>query len=294
MAMRGAERPGERSAPLVAVGVLVAGVLGTSTAGAASTPGETGDAFSGVITVPLAAPALAPIVVGAALDYGWYPALQEEDGRTRRLGTQLSAAWSPTAQWSLRAGFRGVVGMTPESADRTDRSYYGEPELGARGVLELAPALYIGGELQARLVGASAPSVRWSALTSSLSGLLGWRLLPDTWFGLRLGYRLDRSGHAVAEPERVRFGDRLILPASSWDAALLGFGVTHRIRRTELLAEMSAEPLVGSGSPSPSASPWGAALGLRYHQSASLSLLAAAEASGTQGYSPTLSTSWCR
>ncbi len=243
-----------------------------------SSPAESTQGVPSIIRLPMAAPAHAPLTLATSVDYGFYPKVTGEPERTRRGGAQFFLAWAPSPLLTLRAGLVGVLGMVPNTAG----SYYGEPQLGARWLTKAASSLYVGADLEARLVGATAPSIKPSATTPTLSGLVGWHAAGNTWLGARLGYRLDRTAQAVDGSERFRVRDRLILGASSWDAALLGVGASQLVGRTELLAEASAELLVGSGAPSLRQSPWGGALGVRYHYDANLGLIAFAHYSGTR------------
>jgi hypothetical protein len=80
-------------------------------------------------------------------------------------------------------------------------------------------------------------------------------------FAAHGGYRLDRSEKAAEDAVRLRFGDRVALGASEFDAALVGLGLGYAAGKTLLFGEATAQLLLGS--PDLAASPCRLAIGAR-------------------------------
>lgn len=141
---------------------------------------------------------------------------------------------------------------------------YGEPQLAVRVRGALSEELHLGGEIETRFVGAEAPNIDFAATTPTFRLLSGYRLLPTTWLAANLGFRLDNTAVAAPEPEEMLPEDRVTLGASDFNALELGLGASHRLNKTELLAEFTAEVLLGSDSPSFGQSPLSLSLGARH------------------------------
>jgi hypothetical protein len=260
--------------------LLLCSALWAKTANAeGAAPGETSRSLPGIVRVGVPTPTAAPVVVGGSVGYGFMEETSVLEGGHR--GTALGAvAFSPLPALSFALDVQGRLDKYPD-LDGDSVKLYGEPRLAARFVRAATPTLFWGVELDARFVGAEAPSVEPAATSPSLRGLFGYQLRPTTWLAANLGFHLDRSAKAVPDPGLLASADKRTLGASSFNAVPWGLGASHRLERTntELLGEVGGEFLVGSGKPKVSRSPSRLILGARQPLSRIFSLLGSAEVS---------------
>lgn len=226
----------------------------------------------GVGRVGLALPEPTGVSLAADAGYGWTEPQNDDDGAHHRLLGSLAVAVRPLSWLALSLRFDGRYDRHPPDDDGRDDSLVGEPRLRARVSHTIGDvALGLDGSL--RLPGADPPSVAFDAASFELAGLAAYRLLEDRLtVGAQLGFRYDRSGQSVDDPDRLRQGDRLALGVTEFNAAVIGAAVSHRIGPVELLGEMAWDVLVGEGSPSAGKSPLRLGVGLRYHAMDTLQL----------------------
>jgi hypothetical protein len=157
----------------------------------------------------------------------------------------------------------GRVDLHPGAEDGSDSGAVGDPRVFARAGTSLSDALELGLELSLWLPGGDAPSVAFDAASVDARALMGIVVADGVIIDVSAGYRLDNSAQAFDAPERLSPPDRISLGLSDFDAVLLGVGGSVRLDSLELLAELTAEPLVGSGGPGFSKSALRADLGVR-------------------------------
>lgn len=161
----------------------------------------------------------------------------------------------------------------------TDDGWVGDPRLYVRVDGALGRSLRLGGRLGVWFPGTNAPSIDLSATTPELVAALTWALRTSpVWVSANAGYRLNRSARSAGDAALLSPSDRLGLELSAFDQVLLGLAAATGAGRTQLFAELSAEVMVGAGSPSPSASPLRAGAGARYAVTADVRLEAEIEA----------------
>jgi hypothetical protein len=90
--------------------------------------------------------------------------------------------------------------------------------------------------------------------------------------GMMAGFRYDKMADVAVDPARYRAGDRLALGISEFNALPLGTGGSYRLGETEVIAELSADVLLGAGAPAVSQSPLRATVGARHRLSDSVAL----------------------
>lgn len=241
-------------------------------AGSQSTPpvrrapvGDTPLALSGLYRVGVLDAAPAHLSAALAAGYGYTEPIGADTGPHHRVLGSLSLAFAPTTWFDAAFRFNGRYDKHPSDAYGRDDGYVFDDRLVLRASAPLARGLRVGPQL-----GLWFPSERFKvdtrAITPALRALLSWVPSDSPWLvSLSAGYRLDRSRYSVPEPQELRRGDRTALGVSQFNAVLLGLGGAYRFRRTELLAEATADILVGSGAPSLTKSPLRAAIGARYH-----------------------------
>lgn len=223
-------------------------------------PGENRNALPGLLRIGVPTEPSPFVAVAGTFGYGIYNAGSELSGPSHQIRGNLSAAITPLPLLSFRASLDGLVNLHHDG----DSSMYGEPQLAARVRGALTEDFHLGGEIEARFVGEAAPDIHFAATTPTFRALGAYRLLPTTWLAANLGFRLDNTALAAPDPQTMTPADRVTLGASDFNALELGLGASHRIHRTELLAEITADVLLGNGAPSFGQSPISFSLGARH------------------------------
>jgi hypothetical protein len=261
---------------LFRAGVLAAAWLLLPVAPASATPhpptaGPTSaapDAQPGLERVGIAEPALPTLAATAG--YGVTEAQGEGDGTHHRGSLRLAAAAAVLPWLNLAPTVHGRY-----DAHSSNGGFVLDGALGLRAVLPVRD-FRLGAELKGWLPG----SERWSTMVGSASldarGLVGVRLDRLVLAGSG-GYRFDRSAKSGENAARLGLGDRLALGVSDFDAVLLGVGAGMRFGAAEVVAEGSADLLVGSGAPPVSESPLRVAAGGRLWLSRRISASAGVE-----------------
>jgi hypothetical protein len=254
-------------------------LLATSAARGAEPAPPASDAQPGLHQVGIAAvgsPALA-----ATLGYGYTEKQDSADGAHHRLSVRAAAAL-PVLRWlSLGALIDGRYDLHPDDSGQV---------LGG-AVLARASAktgaLRLGGELKGWVPGAEDASTMVRAASLDARALVGGQV-GSVELASVVGFRFDRSAAAGENASSLAPGDRLALGLSDFDAVLVGFGAGIPFGKNELLAEASADVLVGRGAPAVMQSPLRLAAGLRHELTRPLALevLAVGSLSGQPDLAP--------
>lgn len=234
--------------------------------------GDTPWALPGIVRVGVVA-AGAPRFAAAGLSgYGYTESQVPAVSAHHRISGALAVGYAPMTELELALRLDGRYDRHP-SDQATDDGYIGDPRLLVRGGTVLARNLHLGGDLGVWVPGNGAPSLVLSATTVDARVLAAW-LSPrgDVLVGSGLGFRLGKSSRSAEDPARYSAGDRVALGLSEFNAALVGIGGRYLVAQTELLAEGTADILVGSGAPSLTRSPIRLTVGPRHHLSDQWSL----------------------
>lgn len=223
-------------------------------------PGEGKRARPALANVPLAdAGRSGAVFVAADLAAGLTEALAEDDETHQRFALSGAASVNATSWLNVGLMLDGRYDRHSADADGSDDGLASQSELSAR-LAGRAGALGFGLELGAWQP--PGPNLGTSFEATSVDGrLLLSHHAGRFVFGAYGGYRLDRSEKAAEDAERLRFGDRVALGASEFDAALAGLGAGYTAGNTFLFAEATAQLLLGS--PELTASPCRLAIGAR-------------------------------
>lgn len=226
--------------------------------------GTSSDAQPGVFRVPVAEHTRPAVAASAA--YGYTEKLDGATGPSHRLGGRVAGAVG-VLPWLNLSGLLDA---------RYDRHAGGDDgrmlggSIAARAAGALG-SLRLGGELRAFVPGAEDIATTFSA-TSLDARVLFAADLGGPVLAASAGYRFDRSAEAGERAPRLGFGDRAALGLSDFDAVLAGAGIAVPVGSVELLAELSAELLIGKGAPPVAESPLHATAGGRLHLSERMSL----------------------
>jgi hypothetical protein len=248
---------------------------------AAAAPADLGDLSALRRLGPIGSSTPGSVAVAAAAGYGFTEAVLGRDDRHHRVQGTLAAEWAAlaTIHLGLRLGGRydrHQLGPAPGDAvadpGRSDDGWTGEPQINARWAhtfTSLASATQAGLALRVNLPGARAPSIDPGAIGAELiaQGAHG-----AGHFGVTgaLGYRLDRSAHAVPPPDRLSSADRVSLGVNGFDAVVVGLAVSHRRDDLTLFAEAAVDALIGAGHPPASQWPMRVGVGARHPLSAAI------------------------
>lgn len=223
--------------------------------------GDADDALPGVHRVPIVGQPDPRVGIAVDAGYGWTEAQQDEGSHHRILGgLAVGVAPLPWLELSLHGG--GRHDRHPSDDRGTDSGTTTDLDLAARLGTTVGQSLRLGFELGGGFRGADA--LGDSLQSPLLSGrLIAGHVTPGFGVSGYAGYRLDRSEGTAKDADLFRLGDRIALGISEFDAVLVGVGTVVPLGAVNLLGEVSADILVGSGAPSISESPLRADLGVR-------------------------------
>jgi hypothetical protein len=202
-------------------------------------------ALPGFFRVPVAEPTSEPMSAAASLAYGMTESQVGEAGAHQRFGAIAAIGATPFGrlQSSLRADAR---------YDRHPRDGQGEnsgsmvtPSLALRWIEPLSSSIALGAEAGIRLPGTESVSVMVAAASPHVALFGTWRA-GQMAVAMLAGYRLDRSAAASPDLQGIRFGDRVALGLSDFDAVLFGLGAGYVLGDARVFIEANAEVLLGS------------------------------------------------
>jgi hypothetical protein len=260
----------------VGVGPCVGLCLLCSTAPAFAEPPRLGPDISGsagYFRVPVVALAARGVDVGGGVGYGYTEPLSAAPGSHHRIRGRVTASLTPLEWLGLSLGSNLRHDRHPGDPLGPDTGTVLDSDVLLRAGWHWAEAFHVG-------LGAGASFTRGRSVGASLEKPSLGALALAAWvpqdgplsLGIMAGYRYDPSASLIDDPERYRSGDRLALGLSSFDAVPLGIGAAYRVGDAELVAELSADALVGAGAPELTRSPLRASAGARYHVSERVAL----------------------
>ncbi len=252
----------------------VLALLAASTPSLAQEPaalGRDSTGLPGIQRVGVWQDASSSLAVAGTAGYGYTEAITQDDAAHHRGAGSLGVSISPTNWLALGLRLDGRFDSHASDGDGRDTGMVGDPWLIARAGNQVSDSLALGAELGVWVPGQEAPSVEFGATTvegkllvALISG--GSPLLLAGAFG----FRLDRSAKSAPDAALLRQGDRIALGISDFNAALIGVGFGYRLSNTELLAEVSADVLLGADDVTQS--PLRAGAGVRHHLNDALQL----------------------
>lgn len=234
----------------------------------------------GYFRVPVVASAQPGALLTGGVGYGFTEGQGAAPGSHHRVQGRLGAALSPLPWLDFALGTNLRHDRHADDGQGPDQGTVLDSELHAQAGTIVAEDLRLGGALGAAFL-------RGESLGSSLQSpsvdflLLGAYVPQHQPFsvGILAGYRYDRTAGVARDPARYRAGDRLALDVSEFDAIPLGIGGAYRLGASELLTELSADLLVGSGAPRLVESPLRWSAGARQRLGDELSLRVVADTS---------------
>jgi hypothetical protein len=234
--------------------------------------GDTAWALPGIVRIGVVAAGAPRISAAGLAGYGYTESQVPAVSAHHRISGALAVGYAPMSELELALRVDGRYDRHP-SQQGTDDGYVGDPRLLVRAGTVVARSLHLGGDLGVWVPGNGAPSLVLGATTVDARVLAAW-LAPkgDALVGSSVGFRLGKSARSAEDPARYSAGDRVALGLSEFNAALIGIGGRFLVGQTELLAESTADILVGSGAPSPTRSPIRLTVGPRHHLSDRLAL----------------------
>jgi hypothetical protein len=211
----------------------------------------------GYFRVPVVAAAPRGALLAGALGYGFTESQDAAPGSHHRMKGRLAAMITPLQGLDFGLG-TNVRHDRHTSADESgvDEGTMLSSDVSARAGTRLAQGLHAGVGMAAGFTGGV--SAARSLANPALDALLLAAYLParQPWsLGALAGFRYDRTAGAVLPAAEYRPGDRLALGSSEFNAIPLGIAAGYHWGRSEWLAELSADILVGEGAPSVARSP---------------------------------------
>ena len=220
------------------------------------------DGLPGLYRIGIAGTSAPRAGAGLWLQYGYTEPQNGDSADHHRFGGTVAAGgalWpylSAAVRVDMRHDIHGADPMGSDSGTLIDVT----PML--RAGAEVAPGIYLGGEGRLALSGAAASE---GVAPPTFDG----RLLAAGRFGqetlaLLAGYRTPQGGSILTDAAMLRPGDRVVLGLSEYGAVLLGLGAQHSFGKTDVLAEVTWDLLVGDGAPPAPSSPLRIGLGARH------------------------------
>jgi hypothetical protein len=260
------------SPPVARAGELAAEAAAAPQVGDPAAPQALGRVFAAGTSAPA-------VVLASSGGYGYTESVLNAGDTHHRAAGSLAVEGRPVDWFGLGLRLDGRYDRHQSAQQGSDDGWVGDPRLFARVDRALGGALRLGGRLGIWLPGRTAPSVQLAAVTPELSGALTFAARgAPFWLTANGGYRLNRSARSATDAATLSAGDRLGLELSAYDQALIGFAAAYGGGRAQGFLELTAELMVGAGSPSLSASPLRAGAGLRYALTREVRLEAQAEA----------------
>jgi len=283
-AMLAGTRAGAAEPPIASVPASSAPASATPTSSVLGDPAAP-QALGRVFVAGPTAPSLFLVSAGG---YGYTESVLGAGDAHHRASGVLAAEGRPVSWLGLGLRLDGRYDQHTGGAQGSDDGWIGDPRFFVRADQALGSAFRVGGRLGLWLPGRAAPSVELAAATPELAGALTWA--PNgspLWLTANGGYRINRSARTATDAAQLSASDRLGLEMSSFDQTLLGLAAAYGAGRAQGFVELSAELMVGAGSPALSASPLRAGGGMRFAISRDVRLEALAEAA--VGARPSLS-----
>jgi hypothetical protein len=225
--------------------------------------GDAADSLPGLRRVGVIDRAAKPgeVSLAATFGYGFTEPQPNESGPHHRASGVLAGGVNATSWLAASLALAGRYDLHPKDAVGRDDGWVFDPRLAIRSGTVLG-SIALGAELAGTLPGSESLSTSLDAATFDGKLLLG-SVGGAFTFGSFAGFRYDRSAAAGTHAAQLRFGDRLALGLSDFNAVLFGVGGAYRVGAALLYTEASADVLVGKGAPSFGQSPLRASIGAR-------------------------------
>jgi hypothetical protein len=237
-----------------------------------------------------AGPTAPALVLFSSGGYGYTESVLNAGDVHHRAAGSVGVEGRPLDWLGLGLRLDGRYDKHESGAQGTDDGWIGDPRLFVRVDQALGPSLRAGGRIGVWFPGGKAPSVDVDAITPELIGALTWSPSASSlWLTANGGYRLNRSARSAGDAALLSPNDRVGLELSAFNQALVGVAGAYGAGRAQAFAEVTAELMVGAGSPPLSASPIRAGGGMRFAVTPDVRLEAEVEAD--VGSRPALSMS---
>lgn len=228
--------------------------------------GASASAVPGYLRVPVPSAAARGALLSGGVGYGFTESQVEAPGDHHRMGARVGAVLTPV-HWLDVALLSRLEHDTHATADElgSDGGTIIDSDVYAQAGTRLASGIHLGAGARGKFVrgvdlgrSLANPAVDLTLLAAYVPGASPFSV------GALAGFRYDRTADAVLDASSYRRGDRLALGVSELNAVPLGIGGSYRFGATELIAELSADLLVGESAPALTQSPLRAGAGVRH------------------------------
>ncbi len=227
--------------------------------------GVSHDGLPGIASIHLPEPMRGTFAISLAGGYGFTESVLDEGDRHHRILGSLSASLQPLDWLAFFLRFDSRYDAHQHVENGTDTSFVTEPTIGTAAMLALAPSLGLGIGIDLAFThrGPGFDPLP-NAVSPSFLAEVSYRPVEPLALAFNGGYRLEKSGGALEDPDRLSRADRLALGISAFDRVVLAAGADWQLDPYELLGELGWQPLVGPGAPRAAEWPLDASIGARY------------------------------
>ncbi len=191
---------------------------------------------------------------GLSLGYAHTEAVLGANDSHERIFSDVSGALTLVPWFQVAVQLTGRYDMHSSTAG-SDKGFAGSTALTTRHAFALTPDLALAGQARFLFPAANAITRGFEGITSELGGLLSYAAWKGGEVGGLLGYRIDRTEHALSDPNALSAADRLAAEVSAFNSVMVGAMVSSRLKHATVLGEFSWDIQHGSGAPSAIESP---------------------------------------
>lgn len=193
--------------------------------------------------------------VGGTLGFAHTEDVLKQKDRHERVFSDVSGAFTAVPWFQVALHLTGRYDMHRSPQFANDKGFAGSTALSTRHAFALTPNLALAGQTRFLFPAANAIKRGFTGATTELSALLSYTGIEKLEVTGLLGYRIDRTNHALSNAEALSAADRLAAEVSDFNAVLVGAMVSGQLDRATLLGEWSFQVQHGSGAPAAMESP---------------------------------------
>jgi hypothetical protein len=188
------------------------------------------------------------------LGYAYTEGVLDGSDAHQRLFSEVAAGYAPYRYLQLSLGLDARYDTHSGDQGSDSGGAFGTT-LATRHAFAITPELSLAARTKLRFPAAASVSRGFRGVSPELGAIASYLFQRRYELSFDVGYRLDRTENSVAHPSALSRADLLAASISRYDSALLGALFALPLGPVTASAEWSWEVALGSGAPSPLASP---------------------------------------